>query len=401
MLLGLLATLGCAEESSPEGAEGTGLGPTQEAGAPCEATLGCTNGLFCDEGVCAPCGTGVTAPGKLCFGARTLVAERSGRLEPVHLSEGDALLVDNREVHVRVLFRDGTDSLREQWFGSTTERVEGEVLDIDGDGFDEFLYCSAYSIGVCQVLSFEEDALVPIAAVSGGSSQVDGVPSHGDLPGRIFSPNHARDRWDSWLVYPSGVVGAAPLPVFPTDSLLSGDLDGDAVPELAAPVDGNLAVLRLDETGIGYEVSATLTIPVDTTLLAVTDLDGDSRDELLLSTPSAELLIARYDPTSGVTISDSLQLGWPPLTLSVGDIDGDGRLDMLTRDVTSPPAENEPPDFDHIVVLAQTHPGVFERRSISYPHGVGSVVLFDVDRDGNQDLVVGGLDGIHQLLATP
>lgn len=275
------------------------------------------------------------------------------------------------------------------------------LLDLNGDGFDEFSYCNAYANHDCQVLSFESDVLVPFASVSVPGFELDGVPPHDGFPGRIFGPDYGRDRWSSWLLYPDGVVNGAPLPVFPTDPMLSGDFNAVGVPGLAALVDDRLVVLELDATGIGYEVLVSAPIPLDTTLVAGADLDGDGQDEMLLGTPDAEFLIARLDVSGGLAVSDAIPLTWRLNAVAVGDLDGDGRADLATRETTYPPAEGDPPEFDRILVLAQIEPGVFERLYVSVPGGVHSIVIFDIDRDGHEDLVVGGPQGIHQMLANP
>ncbi len=412
-LVALLSAAGCGPE--PEATEGVsdgsvdngsgegGLGPAQEEGEPCEPVLGCATDLFCDEGACAACGTDTPAPGKLCFGPPTWVAERSGRLEIAHLPTQDAVFVDNREVHVRLLLRDGAGSLREQWFGMAAERTEGMLLDLDGDGFDEFAYCYAYASHSCRVLSFEVemDAWVPFASVPATDSEIDGISPHGGFPGRIFSADPSHDRWSSWLLYPGGAVRGAPLPVYPTDAMRSGDFDADGVPDLAAPVGDSLVVLGLDAAGVGYDVVATVAIPLDTTLVAVADLDGDGRDEVLLGTPAADLLIARRATSGGLTLSPPIPLVEQPDRIAIGDLDGDGRLDLALPDATVPPAEDEPPAFDRVLVLAQTEPGLFERLFVRAPGPLRSLAIFDVDRDGHEDLLVGGPEGIHQLLANP
>lgn len=395
------AGCGSPDPHTQGGSEGGGLGPASEEGAPCELEIGCAVGLFCDEGSCAACGSDTPAPGKLCFESRTLVSEHPASLEVAHLPASDAVLADNRGVHVRLLFRDGAGSLREQVFGASAERLGGELIDLDGDGFDEFSYCSVYAIGTCHVLSFEMDLLTPYASVHAGSSGVDGVPPHGAFPGRLLGPDYHREEWRSWLLFSNGAVEGAPLPIFPTSPVRAGDLDGDGEIEVAAPVDDHLDVLELDAAGIGYEVVATASIPVDTELVAVTDLDDDAREEVLLGTPQAQLVIARLGEDGALTLSEPIPLMLQPNAMAVGDLDGDGRVDLAIKDQTFLPVEGDPPAFDRILVLAQTEPGVFERRYIRYPSDVGSIAIFDVDHDGHMDLVVSGREGIYQMLANP
>lgn len=394
---------GAADGSgASDGTRGDGVELGGEEGSPCGPEVGCEPGLFCDDGVCAACGTGTPAPGKLCFAPPALVAERGGTLHVARLPGGDAVLADNREVHVRLLLPDGAGLLREQWFGASEERLRGELIDLDGDGFDEFAYCSTHAIGLCHVLSFGADALLPFATVYGTRSEIDGVPPHADMPARLFSPDPQQERWRSWLVYPGpgSAVRGAPLPIDPTSPLLAGDLDGDGAFELAAPVDDRLDMLELEATGIGYEVVASAPIPSGAELVAVADLDDDGRDEVLLATPAQQLVIARLDSSRALVLDDPIQLAHQPTSLAIGDLDGDGRTDLATKD-TGDAAQGELAEFRRILVLAQTAPGLFERRHVWYPGVVTSVAMLDVQGDGFLDLVVSGLDGIGVMLANP
>lgn len=405
MALGCLGLFvaGCGPESRPvdSGAEGGHGFPAEDEGAPCESEVGCAIGLSCSEGACVACGTGTPAPGKLCFGTPTLVSDRSARLVVAHLPTGVAILADRREVHVRMLFRDGAGSLREQWFPAARERSEGELLDLDGDGFDEFMSCDRHWIGHCEIVSFGPDALVPFATVDAWRSEIDGVGPHGDSVGRVFSVASDDGGWSSWLLNPGGVVEGNPLPVRPSDPLLAGDFDDDGVPDLAAPVDDRLVMLALDEAGDDYAVMASIPIPLDSTLVAVTNLDDEPRDELLFTTPADQLVVARLDTSGVIVLSEPIPLARQTGALGIGDVDGDGRVDIVDRDTTTAPPEGEQPEFDRIRVLAQTSPGTFERRHLPSPGPIRSLAVFDVDADGYQDLVVSTESGIHQMLADP
>lgn len=395
-----LAACSSPAPSVEGGSDGAGLGPAVEEGAPCQQPLGCGAGLYCDEGACEACGTGTPAPGKLCFEDRALVSDRPGSLAVAHLQQADGVLADNHEVHVRMLFRDGEGSLREQYFGTSDERSTGTLIDLDGDGFDDFLYCTRAGFAQCTASRFEDDLLAPFARLSRPSGGIDGVPAHGRFPARLLGRNGQREEWCSWLVFPQGVVGGSPLPVYPSGRALAADLDGDDTYEVVAPIEDELVVLELDPAGVEYTVRGAAPVPVDSELVAAVDLDGDGRDELLVGAPQNALIVFGDDSAGDLVASDPLALTLQPTSLAIGDLDGDGRIDLATKDQTFPAPESETPAFDRILVLAQTEPGAFVRRYVPFPR-VGSVAIFDVDRDGHMDLVVSSPDGIHQMLADP
>ncbi len=329
---------------------------------------------------------------EICFEAPVRVSDGHGRLSVAHLPQADAVFVDSRAVHVHMLFRDGAGSLREQWFGGSDERLYGSLVDLDDDGFDDFLYCSIHS-SVCQALAFEDDLLVPFASIYAGFGGVAGVPSQDGLPARILEVYGDT----TWLIFASGATRGAPLPVEPTEPVVAGDFDGDGEIEVAAPVDDQLVALELDAAGVAYDVATTTTLPVDAVPIAVTDLDGDGRDDVLVSTREQTLVVLRMEADGWVS-ADPITLTRQPLSIGIGDLDEDGRMDLAIEDQSTPAPTNEPPQFDRVLILAQTELGDFERHYVPFPD-VSSVAMFDVDDDGHLDLVVSSPDGIHHMLA--
>lgn len=76
----------------------------------------------------------------------------------------------------------------------------------------------------------------------------------------------------------------------------------------------------------------------------------------------------------------------PTHDIELGDLDRDGDLDIVTRDQS---------EFGHkagnkIHIWRQDAPGSWTEKIIACPHGEG-IVLGDIDRDGDFDIVIGGI----------
>jgi len=72
--------------------------------------------------------------------------------------------------------------------------------------------------------------------------------------------------------------------------------------------------------------------------------------------------------------------------IELGDLDRDGRLDIVTRDQSDFGAKAG----DKVYLWRQERGGKWTTRIIECPHGEG-LALGDVDRDGDQDVVIGGI----------
>jgi cysteine-rich repeat protein len=139
----------------------------------------------------------------------------------------------------------------------------------------------------------------------------------------------------------SGVVTAGEVCFAENDDLrgppnpaqiLAGDLNGDSVPDLAAPypLDGVVRVYPGDGAGL---FGSLVEIPLPgVSRLASGDLDGDgSLDLVALSGSSASLLLA--DGAGGFSVVPGPSaLGVDVRALALADLDQDGALDLLTLD---------------------------------------------------------------------
>ncbi len=179
----------------------------------------------------------------------------------------------------------------------------------------------------------------------------------------------------------------------PTVALAIGDIDGDGDLDIAGGVDG--AQNRLyRNTGNGLFVDATSNLPPDvdaTRGLALVDVDGDGDLDLVCAntysqgTMSAQDRLYRNDGTGVFT--DVTAACMPPDTagataIATGDVDGDGDMDLLLLSSDAP---------WHSLYRNDGSGHFTDVTAAEWPQELfGSVlVLADLDRDGDLDVVVG------------
>lgn len=123
--------------------------------------------------------------------------------------------------------------------------------------------------------------------------------------------------------------------------------------------------------------------------VALGDLTGDGHADLLVTVSDADrILLLRGNGTGRFSSFEEIHGGEKPVDLTLGDVDGDGDLDVAI-------ANHE---TDYVTLLANDGRGQLEPFPVSplsvdlapHPH---AVLLADVDRDGDLDLLVDDRQG--------
>lgn len=393
-LLVVVPSLSCqqdepAGDGEASGTEAAEMDDSGEPGASCTQVFGCSTGSVCAAGTCVACGTGQAEPGKVCLSEEVRIATPGAReLQRVVLDGKPAVhVLRSHEVHFRFLLPDFTGGFVVTWVVGGVEHADARMLDLDGDGVDDLVMCGSHQSG-CTVAQIVGDSLVPLGTYHGPAT---GIPSSSDLPGRVFDRHDDGYRW-KW-VYPAGLVDGGELPVPADDPPTAIDVDGDGTLELVVIGDDTLFVLRPNETGIGLDVVDTLAVPEHSAIERTAQLDDDPGLELLLDIGASRLM--RVDFDDGPVITEPFPSLERQSDVAVGDIDGDGRPDLVfaSNGVTEP-MDGPVPDRDRLEFLLQTSPGTFERVTRFPEHLPRTMLVADLDGDGDRDLLAADYDAV-------
>jgi len=179
------------------------------------------------------------------------------------------------------------------------------------------------------------------------------------------------------------------------DMLLSGDPGNLAIGDFDGDTDSDVAFVELmsstvvvfaNNGGFDYATSVEFSSVFG---LAAADLDDDGDDELLATNPEhGTLTIIDLDGSLAAQTS-SYPVGQTPRQVAVGDIDGDGVPDAVTANRLS---------NDVSILLGDGNGGFAAPLSIAALPGTmqaESIALGDLDGDGRDEIIVGGLATGH------
>ncbi|MGI4875826.1 MAG: FG-GAP-like repeat-containing protein [Janthinobacterium lividum] len=265
--------------------------------------------------------------------------------------------------------------------------------DVDGDGDLDLL--AANSNGTVSVRlndgsgSYSAPATNPDPAVGNGPQSValGDVDGDGDLD--LFCANSADNTVSVRLNDGSGNFssGSDPVVGLRPYSLAVGDVDGDSdLDLLTANATGNSVSVRLNDGNGNFTAPATnaeVSVGIIPRSIAVGDVDGDGDLDLLTCNADNTVSVRLNDGSgsySAPITNPNPAVGNNPYSVVLGDVDGDGDLDLLASNA------------DNVVnVRLNDGTGNFTTPATNPNPPVGNnpqlVVLGDVDGDGDLDLL--------------
>ena len=169
------------------------------------------------------------------------------------------------------------------------------------------------------------------------------------------------------------------------NSVAAADFTGDTQPDVAwgsILTDAIYVYARNPGAGFTVEDSAGTTTGGHKRDLVAADFNGDGRMDIASANDSAGTVsVLLRNPGIGFTLSATISVGTLPLRLAAGDFNGDGRIDIAATSSGS----------DHVALLLGQGNGTFANEPGS-PYAVGDlpigVATGDFNRDGRTDLAV-------------
>jgi uncharacterized repeat protein (TIGR01451 family) len=295
---------------------------------------------------------------------------------------------------------------------AVTNNYSSNVSILLGDGTGSFAAAVNYSVGnnpySIATGDFNNDGVVDLAVANPGSSSISILLGIGD---GTFAPAIAYADSDTpesvivgdfnsdgnadiavvnyyqtvsvWLGAGNGTFQARvnyPNPIYGGSSIVSADLNGDGVPDLAVAGSYNSVFAVLLGNGNGtFQTAVSVPVGYYSSYLAVGDLNGDGKVDVAVSGYYSGYINIAFGNGNG-SFQTPVQIAAPYYAsyLTVDDLNGDGKADIAVSGSGA------------VSVILGNGNGTFQA-PISFPAygGSGPFVIGDFNSDGKADFAVG------------
>ena len=262
------------------------------------------------------------------------------------------------------------------------------VVDLNGDGFDDFVTHEGFDAGIAVRLNLGSFVFAPPVMVSGPSATTpspmqvadfdeDGAPdmavAYTDLNGVDAHVDIFRNQGDGTFI----LRQTLPTDYYPA-GFGAGDYDGNGHPDLTVSVGHNGPPRTWLYRGRGDGTFDEPPIMRDSAgVMQTADLDGDHIDDLVLSSgygPSS----ARFGGPSPLAREISYAGGGFATFGALGDVDGDGRIDLVVPNGSAAV----------VTVLHGNGDGTFGHLyGATFGYAPSGLAAGDFNRDGHLDFV--------------
>lgn len=270
---------------------------------------------------------------------------------------------------------------------------DADMADVDGDGDADLVALGWMGRGMVTVANDGTGGFVETARPSSEDDALQIVLGDVDGDGRVdlltFHPRlrevHVR-RGDGRGEFAPGEVVSLGRQVY---SGLPHDFDGDGAVDLVVTHFRHVAILLGDGRG-GFRPRPLVRAGQAPSYPLVADFDGDGGSELALaSNDDGGIDVFSIGRKGALTRRRHTACGHGPIALVTGDFTGDGRSDLATANMHS----------GDVCVFAGTDKGFVEAQRIDQRSE--QLAALDFDRDGRDELVLIGTDGLFVYGSSP
>ena len=302
---------------------------------------------------------------------------------------------------------------------SQTDAYNGQVVDFDNDGRQDYLFSGTTAFALLPVGSFDDSSFGPLSPGGFGSGVVGlaaaDFSGHGATDVVVMTDVGTVHLWPvgvdgGYDVTTASLVYSSPSPV--TAPLLAGDVTKDGLIDVVVYSEADLSLTLVTNEGLSSSPFGASTPPLIFALAPLpfvsgaahvtiahqlTDLDGDGMHDVLVFSESS-LAYVRLGESAASSTSTSASV----IAFQVIDTSGTAFSTMIPVSADSDSwTDVAGADGTTLVLWRGSGGGVFGPKVVVYDSGSGPVGLLRAGQGGGLDWAHTGHDLVFTLVGTP